>query len=471
MIMADETSTTGPDGSKPAIPPHNPSPEPEARIIEERIITQPTKARVVAPTSLPPPSAPVPVPPPPPTPPPIPRAAPEVPPQKVEIITVPPPTPVPPTDPASQHVPANASKEQDAISKILKEVKLPERRGTPTATLASQKVFDTVLGGTAPPIPPAPAPAVSPKSESQSVPAQKEAASPASAIAPLRTLKNDLQDVVRTQKISLVRAVSLEEKRRSAPSQTTLEDVKPPSRHTFNMLFVAALFVVLGAAAFFGVFLIMGERSGTPPSGVQGSILFAESTVPLPLGATTPIELKRLLAQARQNSNSTLGSITRITPTIAGTDAEGNATERPATLQEFMQALGVRASPDLYRALSDEFFFGLHTVDENAPLFIIPVLSYERAFAATLRWEETLNADFSPAFTPVTDQMVGASGLPEKRRFNDLVMRNYDVRALKDDVGTIEMYYSFPTRAYLVIAESPYSFTEILSRLRAERKL
>ncbi len=50
-------------------------------------------------------------------------------------------------------------------------------------------------------------------------------------------------------------------------------------------------------------------------------------------------------------------------------------------------------------------------------------------------------------------------------------MRNYDVRALKDDAGQIQLYYSFPTRDILIIAESPYSFGEILSRLRADRRL
>ena len=50
-------------------------------------------------------------------------------------------------------------------------------------------------------------------------------------------------------------------------------------------------------------------------------------------------------------------------------------------------------------------------------------------------------------------------------------MRNYDVRVLKNDAGGIELYYSFPTQNILIIGESPYSFTEILSRLRAERKL
>jgi len=51
------------------------------------------------------------------------------------------------------------------------------------------------------------------------------------------------------------------------------------------------------------------------------------------------------------------------------------------------------------------------------------------------------------------------------------IKRNYDVRALRDDAGNIELYYSFPTQNILVIAESPYSFAEILNRLQAARKI
>ena len=88
-----------------------------------------------------------------------------------------------------------------------------------------------------------------------------------------------------------------------------------------------------------------------------------------------------------------------------------------------------------------------------------------------LEWEPTLNTDLSPVFAAVPAQTTNASGLPVIRSFSDVVMRNYDVRALKDDAGNIVMYYSFPTQNILIIAESPYTFTEVLSRLQAQRKL
>ena len=234
---------------------------------------------------------------------------------------------------------------------------------------------------------------------------------------------------------------------------------------------MAVFFLILGSAALAGVYFVMSERSETPSGTLGSSILFSETTFSLPLESDSSLELKRLLSQARTSGSATLGSITHIVPTIRKTTTEGASIERGATLEEFLTALGTRAPADLVRALSSDFFFGIHTVDENAPLLVIPVFSYERAFAGMLAWEQTMNADLSPVFATVPPQVIGPSGLPESRRFEDVIMRNYDVRALKDDAGVIQLFYSFPTRSVLIIGESPYSFTEILSRLRAERKL
>ncbi|OGG67595.1 hypothetical protein A3C21_00245 [Candidatus Kaiserbacteria bacterium RIFCSPHIGHO2_02_FULL_59_21] len=294
-----------------------------------------------------------------------------------------------------------------------------------------------------------------------------------SIVSPFRTLKNDLQSIVRDKKISLVRAVALESEKQHAQGNIVEREQGKAvrSRKTFRILFAVFLLFALGAAVAFGVYVIIQERSGIPPQETGESLLFAEKNYAFPLEDRSPLEVKRLIAQARADSGAALGSITRFVPTKPETTPEGATAERPLTLEEFLRALGTRASPDLLRALSSEFFFGIHTVDENAPIFVIPVLSYERAFAGMLAWEQTMNADLAPAFTAVPDQVLGVSGLPEKRRFEDVVMRNYDVRALKNDAGTIELYYSFPTQHLLIIGESVYSFTEILSRLRAERKL
>jgi hypothetical protein len=133
--------------------------------------------------------------------------------------------------------------------------------------------------------------------------------------------------------------------------------------------------------------------------------------------------------------------------------------------------MGFNAPDDLVKSLGSDFFFGLHVVDKNSPIMVLPVTNYDRAFAGMLAWEATINADLSPAFTPVPSTILDQNGVPSARVFQDDVMRNYDVRELKDDSGTVVLYYSFPSKKLLIIAESPYSFPELLSRLQSVSRL
>jgi hypothetical protein len=195
--------------------------------------------------------------------------------------------------------------------------------------------------------------------------------------------------------------------------------------------------------------------------------------VAYPVDGKSASVVKTELSQARNGGASSLGSITQIVPIkqTGALDASGGPASVPLTLGEFVEAIGANPPSDLLRALADNFFFGIHTVDKNAPVLVIPVISYDRAFAGMLAWEKTINADLSPIFMSVPTNVVDQNGIPSVRTFTDDVMRNYDVRELKDDAGVVQLYYSFPTREILVIAESPYTFPEILGRLQAGRRL
>ena len=294
-------------------------------------------------------------------------------------------------------------------------------------------------------------------------------------VVPVHTLKDDLQHVVHDQKISVVRAVSLEEKRRfrDKPAEDDFASAPKPRapKHVFAVLFSVVLFVLLGVGALLGVYTVERARSTPTILPNASTILFAENSVALPLGNQSPTALKQLIAQSRASSGGALGSIAQIIPTISSTDADGVVSQRSATFAEFMRAVGADPPDELLRAVSNDFFFGIHTVDKQAPLIIAPVTSYDHAFAGMLAWEATMNAALAPMFTSLPAQTTDTSGLPALRAFSDVVMRNYDVRALKDDSGAIQLYYSFPTQNVLIIAESPYTFTEVLSRLQALRKL
>jgi hypothetical protein len=348
------------------------------------------------------------------------------------------------------------------IAKILKDIKLPERRSLPGAEPKEPTTIpiSTVLGESMPEATTEPS---APTQQAKPVPPQNP-----TGVNAVHTLKHDLQGVVHDQKISYVRAVALEQEKKRPAEGVQTPAAAPRAQRTLGIVFAALLLLFLGGAALAGVYFVAKQNAAIPEDPSRESLVFAEQTVTFPIDGTQPSALKAQLREARLASNASLGSITRIVPVI-GADETGAG--RAAGLHDFLTAIGARAPVELLRALEDEFFFGIHTVDENAPVIVIPVISYDRAFASMLEWEHTLNEDLAPAFSPLPRLTAGEDGIPTQRRFADIVMRNYDVRALTDDAGIVQLYYSFPTRGVLIIAESPYSFTELLNRLQAGRKL
>ena len=451
-------------GAEPT-PKRTATPEPEVHILEERVTH-------VADKPVPAPAASAP-------------AKQEVPAAPIKPPVVPAPAPITPAPaptmdalhgqskpPVKQQAPvmpkenlAGPSVGND-IAKILESVKLPERR--PVAQAGASAADTVKAGADAPPAPkPVSAGEVPPAVE------PKKAGDGPGSVSAVHTLKQDLQSVVRDSKMSLVRAASLEEDRRARKeaAQQETPGTKQRSRRTMGIIFAVCVLVALGVAALFGVSYVMNQQQNPQQVDAGSSILFAEQSVPLPLGAKASGDLKRTLEAARTVSQRTLGSIIRIVPVVVTTVEDGTTQTRPATFQEFMLAMGAHPPDDLLRALGDDFFLGVHAVDENAPLIVVPVTAYDHAFSAMLRWEDDISTDLAPFFTGVPVLTTDADGLPGKRTYADLVMRNYDTRVLRDDSGTIQLYYSFPTSNILVIAESPYSFPEILSRLQASRKL
>lgn len=292
----------------------------------------------------------------------------------------------------------------------------------------------------------------------------------------MRTLKDDLRELVRTRKMSLVKAVALEsEKKLRINESSGAEEIaatRSRRRRVKRFIITMIICVGLGMVALFTVAYVQTQRTTPRATSYGSSFMFSEQTLTFPLGSLTAHELKQQLSHTRTQVNLTLGAIARIVPTIKEEGpAAGEIHERPARAREFFEILAPSAPEDLLRSFENEFFFGVHAIDENSPLFVMPINSYQNAFASMLAWESVINENLSPLFTRVFHQTIDESNAPRLARFEDVIIRNYDVRALKDTRGEIQMLYAFPTRSVLIIAESPHSFVEALARLRAERRI
>lgn len=355
------------------------------------------------------------------------------------------------------------------FKEILAGVKLPERRAAgrppPTPTPPSAPP----LGRAAPETP------LSQKEKTPAAAAETTSnAEERSPVVSLHTMKDDIQDAVREQQISMVRAASLEADKRAQqtppPKITAPAEGSPrKSRHIALPITLIALFLALGGAALYAAYFFTAKQAA--PVATSTGLIFAEQQSTLPLDTETVAGLKQTLGNMLSSQANGAGSILQVTPSVTGASGQG---ARKAILEEFLHALGARPPDELIRALGNDFFFGIHATDVPSAIFILPVVSYDHAFAGMLAWEKTINADLQPLYreVPTYLPLVASSTPPERRAFKDDRMRNLDIRMLRDDGGAVVLYYSFtPQHNFLIIASSPYTFPEVLSRLQAQRKL
>lgn len=291
-------------------------------------------------------------------------------------------------------------------------------------------------------------------------------------IPSVHTLKDDLHSLVQGQELSMVKAAALEAKKRSdrAAAEEAHAVARPEKRRTLYLLFVAIALgmIALGALVFLSMRFVRGGSSLTATSTAAttpSSIMFTEQSLVYSLSGLTSFDIKQQLASAR-SQDMRLGAIQRIVPIVGSGDET-----QPATTAEFLNAIGAHLPDGMERALSSEFLLGYHALSTKVPILVIPVTSYERAFAGMLLWEETLPDDMAPMFTATPIQTTLPDGTSKARAFEDVTIQNYDIRVVRDAAGEIKLLYTFPTRSILIIAENPISLNEILARLRAERRL
>lgn len=366
-------------------------------------------------------------------------------------------SPFPKTE--EQKSPAPDNQLGQDIARILQEVTLPKRKEFQAA-------------GDTPPTPaqpPQPSPIEMSRENPGSVKPTNETV--IGDLPEIHTIKDDLHSLVAEQQMSMVKAAALEEERRARMPQekNTTAKKRVSSGVVMKSIITGLVLVSLGVMGLFAISLVETTRNTAQDIPVP-TIMFTEQTLSFPIEGLSSRELRAQLIAARAQLDLSLGAIGRLVPMVAQTTALDSPL-RMATTQEFFRMLGAIMPDSLTRAFDPEFFLGFHAVNENMPILVIPVVSYERAFAGMLEWESVMNDQLTPFFTPVPAQTIDVDGTITARKFEDAVIQNYDVRLVKDSQGNVRLLYAFPTRDILIIVESPHSFVEVLSRLRAERRL
>ena len=216
---------------------------------------------------------------------------------------------------------------------------------------------------------------------------------------------------------------------------------------------VALLALALGVL----YFVLTRDTSVPAQEQARAPYVYVDGSTPVAVPSSTPrAALMEQLVEAQKCVKLPLGLIARlevVEPSVTDEQA------REWDAQTFLQRVAPRVPQELLRTLELRFLLGVHSFDLNQPFLIIKTDSFETAFSALLRWEETLYADLQPLFARVP------GGVASAPAFADLIVENRDTRAVVDAEGRILLLWALLDRSTILITTNEYTLREVVRRL------
>ncbi|HWH07175.1 MAG TPA: hypothetical protein VNU47_01465 [Candidatus Paceibacterota bacterium] len=251
------------------------------------------------------------------------------------------------------------------------------------------------------------------------------------------------------------------------------------------VLVAILLFVLGGGALAFTLFQVFGTSNETVsllPS--VPSVIPADEAVEL-----TGVSGTELMRELREAASEPLleGNVLITYITSASSTPNGLPVSIPQSGGALVKALPLLAPDILMRNIRPESTVGIvHAGSETRPFFILKVSSYERTFAGMLAWEQDMRASLTQLYPSYPNAPVASEPEPIATtttssttpfvipppavapvEFVDAIVRNYDVRILRDADGRSLMLYGYYNKETLIIARDEAAFLELVTRLNA----
>jgi hypothetical protein len=327
----------------------------------------------------------------------------------------------------------------------------------------------------------------------------------------LRTFEDDIADVVRDGKGSVLGIALAEQKRKDGAVEYVTE------KKSSSLYLGLGILLLVAALGIVGYILYDKYGGSILPDTIRGSAAFthpsirSDKVIPVALGTLLPRNgITESLVYKLGGSELSTGAVTLAVPTIA--DAAG--TQQMAETPEIFKYLAPNAPSLLARSLATSTVLGVYSGDTAETFAVLKVSSYEGAFSGMLGWEDFMSDDLYTLFgvslpsttltVPVTaapvptntdvfglGNTIGSStasttvATTTKRiittvpvvpkvvtparditKFVDRTIKNKDMRTIEDSTGKIYFLYGFANPSTIIITTSPESFFEVQSRLR-----
>ena len=285
-------------------------------------------------------------------------------------------------------------------------------------------------------------------------------------LSPLRTYKQDVAAGLGTEGTSIASIAMQEQKKREEESLTGERE----SRLSKRLVVIILALVVVGAIALSFVVFIWQRPAMVvvmPTDTLPAPLLYAETQERFKVSGQTPEVAYRNVVAKLTGASFASGSINEVILVKASTT--------PLSAQEFSTALDLDIPDKLVRFVDKKFMLGTYSFRTVRGFIVLQPFSYGSVLAELLAWEKDMPGELVPLLTG-KDLLstVGSLGSPQGG-WQDAVIRNIDVRVLKDTSGTTLLLYAFlPARSsggtqMLIIAPDEELFAELLLRSQSPR--
>ncbi len=272
------------------------------------------------------------------------------------------------------------------------------------------------------------------------------------ALPQLRTMKYDAEHYLKNKHVSFLDLVADEQKRKTAQPFEFKEKISEAA--WFRAVLGLILLVFLGVGGY-AVFIYLSTRPVLPGSEAPQARSFV------------PVEAREIIT-VREGDRA--GLLNKLAATYRDRLPAGSIRhvvlrfERPGkeawfvTLEEFFATLDFKPPPGLTFSFANTFDFLIYYTTNGAHAgLVLEPNNYERALGHMRAWEPTMILDLKMFYI---DRAVS----PTSRLFEDLVIKNIDVRTLPlDDAPALS--YAFFARRLMLLTTSNEFMEVLINRL------
>ncbi len=359
-------------------------------------------------------------------------------------------------------------------------IRAPQTAPQPLPTSVNSEISTSPVTPTAPKLAPT-IPSVSEATQGNIVPPQTpeqptpQATQSDDSVRPIRTFRDDIARVLQKKKTTLVDAVVAEENRANRTKEVEAPKEAPRSIVSYIVVFLSGLLITGGLSAY-AIYYFFGPTDITRIDVAEvPSIIFVEEQKEFEFfDDESKRDIFRRIGVEKDSALLRLGNIEQLYFTRSIYDESIASTKKMlVSSAEFIARSEFRIDSSFARNLLPEMTFGYHSFDGTQPFIVFKTEFYEDAFAAMLDWEPRMNEDLSPLFGDIVMEtyLVGSSTRtrPANLTFEDVLVKNKEVRVLHDANGKELLLYGFPNPETLIITTNQYTFTEIVTRLQSIR--